>query len=330
MHAKDKIKRKRPSKRRTLVWPCSGCFVSFPLLLHPWEESEDCGRDEARADADLSFEEFFEGKEASVQRTSTKMGRGKIEIKRIENTTNRQVTFCKRRNGLLKKAYELSVLCDAEVALIVFSSRGRLYEYANNNIKSTIERYKKACADSSSSGAIVDVNSQHYYQQESAKLRHQIQILQNANRHLMGDALSSLNVKELKQLENRLERSITRIRSKKVICYRQLIASCRLRVLIHFPIMKHELLFAEIEYMQKREVELQSDNMYLRAKIAENERVQQLSIVEAGAEYDAIPGAFDSRNYYHANILEAAAHYSHHQDQTALQLGYETKADSAA
>ncbi|KAA8526220.1 hypothetical protein F0562_008041 [Nyssa sinensis] len=61
-----------------------------------------------------------------------KMGRGKIEIKRIENTTSRQVTFCKRRNGLLKKAYELSVLCDAEVALIVFSSRGRLYEYANN------------------------------------------------------------------------------------------------------------------------------------------------------------------------------------------------------
>ncbi|ESR50446.1 hypothetical protein CICLE_v10033176mg [Citrus x clementina] len=63
---------------------------------------------------------------------SKKIGRGKIEIKRIENTTNRQVTFCKRRNGLLKKAYELSVLCDAEVALIVFSSRGRLYEYANN------------------------------------------------------------------------------------------------------------------------------------------------------------------------------------------------------
>jgi MADS-box transcription factor len=61
-----------------------------------------------------------------------KLGRGKVEIKRIENTTNRQVTFCKRRSGLLKKAYELSVLCDAEVALIVFSSRGRLYEYSND------------------------------------------------------------------------------------------------------------------------------------------------------------------------------------------------------
>ena len=61
------------------------------------------------------------------------MGRGKIEIKRIENTTNRQVTFCKRRNGLLKKAYELSVLCEADIALIVFSSRGRVYEFSNNN-----------------------------------------------------------------------------------------------------------------------------------------------------------------------------------------------------
>ena len=70
-----------------------------------------------------------ESRETSPQK---RMGRGKIEIKRIENTTNRQVTFCKRRNGLLKKAYELSVLCDAEVALIVFSTRGRLYEYANN------------------------------------------------------------------------------------------------------------------------------------------------------------------------------------------------------
>ncbi|CAK9152662.1 unnamed protein product [Ilex paraguariensis] len=69
-----------------------------------------------------------------------KLGRGKIEIKRIENTTNRQVTFCKRRNGLLKKAYELSVLCDAEVALIVFSTRGRLYEYSNNRYTHNLSR----------------------------------------------------------------------------------------------------------------------------------------------------------------------------------------------
>lgn len=54
-----------------------------------------------------------------------------MELKRIENKINRQVTFSKRRNGLLKKAYELSVLCEAEIALIIFSSRGKLYEFGS-------------------------------------------------------------------------------------------------------------------------------------------------------------------------------------------------------
>lgn len=61
------------------------------------------------------------------------MGRGKVQLKRIENKINRQVTFSKRRNGLLKKAHEISVLCDAEVAAIVFSPKGKLYEYATDS-----------------------------------------------------------------------------------------------------------------------------------------------------------------------------------------------------
>ncbi|XP_022949472.1 agamous-like MADS-box protein AGL11 isoform X2 [Cucurbita maxima] len=216
------------------------------------------------------------------------MGRGKIEIKRIENTTNRQVTFCKRRNGLLKKAYELSVLCDAEVALIVFSSRGRLYEYSNNSIKTTIERYKKACSDSSATSSVTELNTQ-YYQQESAKLRQQIQMLQNSNRHLMGDSLSALTVKELKQLENRLERGITRIRSK-----------------------KHEMLLAEIEYLQKREIELENENVCIRTKIAEVERLHQANM-ESGQELNAIQ-ALASRNFFSPNIMEGGAVTFSHQD----------------
>ena len=61
-----------------------------------------------------------------------KMGRGKIEIKKIENANSRQVTFSKRRSGLLKKAHELSVLCDVEIALIIFSSTGRLFEFSSS------------------------------------------------------------------------------------------------------------------------------------------------------------------------------------------------------
>jgi hypothetical protein len=67
------------------------------------------------------------------------MGRGKVQLKRIENKINRQVTFSKRRNGLLKKAHEISVLCDAEVAVIVFSPKGKLYEYATDS------RYEPFC-----------------------------------------------------------------------------------------------------------------------------------------------------------------------------------------
>ena len=61
------------------------------------------------------------------------MGRGKVELKRIENKVNRQVTFSKRRSGLMKKAHEISVLCDAEVAAIVFSHTGKLFEYATDS-----------------------------------------------------------------------------------------------------------------------------------------------------------------------------------------------------
>jgi len=60
------------------------------------------------------------------------MVRGKVQMKKIEDATSRQVTFSKRRNGLLKKAYELSVLCDAQVAVIVFSQNGRLYEFSSS------------------------------------------------------------------------------------------------------------------------------------------------------------------------------------------------------
>ncbi|CAL0314133.1 unnamed protein product [Lupinus luteus] len=59
------------------------------------------------------------------------MGRGKIVIRRIDNSTSRQVTFSKRRKGLIKKAKELAILCDAEVGLVIFSNTGKLYEYAS-------------------------------------------------------------------------------------------------------------------------------------------------------------------------------------------------------
>ncbi|CAN0896106.1 Transcription factor CAULIFLOWER [Linum grandiflorum] len=61
------------------------------------------------------------------------MGRRKMELKRIEDKSSRQVSFSKRRKGLMKKAREISILCDAQLALLVFSSRGNLYHFSSHH-----------------------------------------------------------------------------------------------------------------------------------------------------------------------------------------------------
>ncbi|CAL5006087.1 unnamed protein product [Urochloa decumbens] len=141
------------------------------------------------------------------------MGRGKIEIKRIDNATSRQVTFSKRRSGLLKKAKELAILCDAEVGLIVFSSTGRLYDFASTSVKSVIERYSEAKEDhhqTMSASAEAKL-----WQREAGSLRQQLHNLQEHHRQLLGQQLSGLDVKDLQNLENKLELSLRNIRMKK-------------------------------------------------------------------------------------------------------------------
>jgi len=69
------------------------------------------------------------------------MGRKKIKIQRITDERNRQVTFLKRKHGLMKKAYELSVLCECEVALIIFTPNNKLVQYASTDIDKTLMKY---------------------------------------------------------------------------------------------------------------------------------------------------------------------------------------------
>ncbi|XP_071927885.1 MADS-box protein 04g005320 isoform X1 [Coffea arabica] len=142
------------------------------------------------------------------------MGRGKVELKRIENKINRQVTFAKRRNGLLKKAYELSILCDAEVALIVFSNRGKLYEFcSSSSMSKTLERYHRCSyADAGMNQSSKDPQSDY---QEYLKLKARVEVLQQSQRHLLGEDLAQLGAKQLDQLERQLDASLRQIRSTK-------------------------------------------------------------------------------------------------------------------
>ena len=69
------------------------------------------------------------------------MGRKKIQISKINDERNRQVTFTKRKFGLMKKAYELSVLCDCEIALIIFNSSNKLFQYASTDMDKILLKY---------------------------------------------------------------------------------------------------------------------------------------------------------------------------------------------
>ncbi|KAF4381140.1 hypothetical protein F8388_012062 [Cannabis sativa] len=118
------------------------------------------------------------------------MTRQKIEIKKIENITARQVTFSKRRRGLFKKALELSTLCDAEIALIVFSTTGKLYHYATSR-----------------GHIFVQENERKRY----ALLKKELEKKTMELRHIMGENLQELSLEELKKLEKSVHISLSRV-----------------------------------------------------------------------------------------------------------------------
>ncbi|XWS33388.1 hypothetical protein CRYUN_Cryun22dG0078000 [Craigia yunnanensis] len=142
------------------------------------------------------------------------MAREKIQIKKIDNATARQVTFSKRRRGLFKKAEELSILCDADVALIIFSSTGKLFEYASSSMKEILDKH--------------NLRSKNLEKLEQPSL--ELQLVENSNhsmlnmevaeksrqlRQMRGEELQGLNIEELQQLEKSLEAGLSRVIEKK-------------------------------------------------------------------------------------------------------------------
>ncbi|XP_056168236.1 agamous-like MADS-box protein MADS4 isoform X2 [Syzygium oleosum] len=160
------------------------------------------------------------------------MGRGRVELKRIENKINRQVTFAKRRNGLLKKAYELSVLCDAEVALIIFSNRGKLYEFcSSSSMLKTLERYQKCNYGALEPNVSARESLELSCQQEYLRLKARYEALQRTQRNLLGEELGPLSSKELESLERQLDASLKQIRSRRTQCMLDQLSDLQRRLL---------------------------------------------------------------------------------------------------
>nr|GMD39121.1 agamous-like MADS-box protein AGL8 homolog [Ipomoea batatas] len=147
------------------------------------------------------------------------MGRGKVQLKRIENKINRQVTFSKRRAGLLKKANEISVLCDADVGVIIFSTKGKLFQYASDSrMERILARYERCSYAESLANPTAnptDQESAGSWSLEYAKLKARIEFLEKSKRHYMGEDIDSLSLKELQNLEHQIDSSMKHIRSRK-------------------------------------------------------------------------------------------------------------------
>ncbi|KAE9620188.1 putative transcription factor MADS-MIKC family [Lupinus albus] len=141
------------------------------------------------------------------------MGRGKIEIKKIENANSRQVTFSKRRTGLLKKAHELAILCDAEVAVIIFSNTGKLFEFSSSGMKRTLSRYNECTI--SLDETVVECRKEKEESKMVGILKDEIEKLETEQLRLLGKDLTGLGIEEVKHLEHQLSEGLLAVRERK-------------------------------------------------------------------------------------------------------------------
>ncbi|KAL2892921.1 MADS-box protein SVP [Bienertia sinuspersici] len=197
--------------------------------------------------------------------SSSKMAREKIQIKKIDNITARQVTFSKRRRGIFKKAEELSVLCDADIALIIFSATGKLFDFSSTSrMKDILTRYTKQSK-----------NEEKEHQQQPpqpflewqawitlennklAKLNKELADKNKELRKLRGEDLQGVELEELLQLERVLEDTFSRVLDTKG------------------KRIKHE-----IETLQKQGAILMEENKLLKQKMIALSQGKKPALIE--------------------------------------------------
>ncbi|AQK83286.1 Putative MADS-box transcription factor family protein [Zea mays] len=143
------------------------------------------------------------------------MGRVKLQIKRIENNTNRQVTFSKRRNGLIKKAYELSVLCDIDIALIMFSPSNRLSHFSGRRrIEDVITRYINLPEHDRGGKEPINSNVEEL-QQEIKTYQHQMEVLKEQLRMFEPDLTTLMSMNDFETCEKFLMDTLTCVEERK-------------------------------------------------------------------------------------------------------------------
>lgn len=77
------------------------------------------------------------------------MGRRKISIEPIKNERNRSITFLKRKFGLFKKAFELSILCSVDISITIKNKKNnKFYEFKSSDFEGNKKLYNANSASS--------------------------------------------------------------------------------------------------------------------------------------------------------------------------------------
>ncbi|XP_024007051.1 LOW QUALITY PROTEIN: agamous-like MADS-box protein AGL27 [Eutrema salsugineum] len=135
------------------------------------------------------------------------MGRRKVEIKRIDNKSSRQVTFSKRRNGLIEKARQLSILCESSIAVLVVSASGKLYNSSSgDSMTKIIDRYDIQHAD--------DLKTLELAEKTRNYLPHK-ELLELVQSNLEEPNVDNVSVDSLISVEDQLETAMSVTRARK-------------------------------------------------------------------------------------------------------------------
>nr|ASZ79980.1 MADS89 [Bambusa multiplex] len=153
------------------------------------------------------------------------MARKKVNLLRIANDSTRRTTFKKRRKGLMKKAQELSTLCDVKACVVVYGEGEAQPEVWPSvpAARSILERFK-AMPELDQCKKMM--TQEGFLRQRITKLREQLQKSQRENREretrlLMHDAilgrrpgLMGLTIEELTSLGWMVEMSLKSVQGR--------------------------------------------------------------------------------------------------------------------